>query len=96
MNAFRQFLNEMVFKRAILLEKIDKQNIPLMEHALCLIGLGEILNWDKTTANIINYLTELYDIKEHRQYMKKDDLMDILFYNPYKDSDEEWIQLKLK
>jgi len=55
----------MVFKRAILLEKIDKQNMPLMEHALCLIGLGEILNWDKTTANIINYLTELYDIKEH-------------------------------
>ena len=61
----------MEFKRAELIEKIDKQNIPLMEHTLCLLSLNEISNWDNTLANIINYLSELYDIKSHRQYMTK-------------------------
>lgn len=89
-------LNEMTFKRAELIEKIDKQSIPFMEHILCLLSLNEISNWDNTVANIINYLSELYDIKSHRQYMTKKDLMNILLYKPFKDSDEEWIERKIK
>lgn len=86
----------MAFKGAELIEKIDKQNMPLMEHTLCLLSLNEISNWDNTLANIINYLSELYDIKSHRQYMTKKDLMNILLYKPFKDSDEEWIKRKIK
>ena len=45
----------MAFKRAELIEKIDKQNVSLMEHILCLLSLNEISNWDNTLSNIINY-----------------------------------------
>lgn len=89
-------LNEMAFKRAEFIEKIDKQSTPLMEHTLCLLALNEISNWDSTVSNIINYISELYDIKSHRQYMTKKELMNILLYKPFKDSDEEWIERKVK
>lgn len=96
MGKYQQFLNEMAFNRSQLLKKIDEQNVPLMEHTLCLFCFGEISNCDKTVAHIINSIAELYDIKEHRKYLSKKDLLDILLYNPYEDSDEEWIELKAK
>lgn len=96
MGKFNEFLIEMAFKRNQLLKKIDEQNVPLLEHTLCIMSFGEVSNWDKTIAHIINSLSELYDIKDHRRYMTKDDLLDILLYDPYKDSDEEWIERKLK
>ena len=96
MGKYNDFLIEMAFKRGQLIKKIDEQNVPLLEHTLCIMSFGEVSNWDKTIAHIINSLSELYDIKDHRKYMTKRDLLDILLYDPYKDSDEEWISLKLK
>ena len=89
-------LNEMAFKKAELIEKIDKQNVPLMEHTLCLLSLNEISNWYNTISNIINYLNGLYETKFHKQFMEKKMLMNILLYKPFKDTDDEWIEVKIK
>ena len=92
----QESLNEMAFTRAELKEKLEKQSKPLMQHILCLMSFEEKSNWDKTVANILDDIYELYKIKAHKKYLTKETILDSLLYGPYEDIDEDWIKEEVK
>ena len=85
-------INEMAFSRAELKEKLEKQSKPLMQLILCLMSFKEKSNWDKTVANILDGIYELYKIKAHKKYLTQETILDTLLYGPYEDIDEDWIE----
>ena len=89
-------INEMAFSRAELKEKLEKQSKTLMQHILCLMSFEEKSNWDKTVANILDDIYELYKIKAHKKYLTKETILDTLLYGPYEDIDEDWIEKEVK
>ena len=89
-------INEMAFTRAELKEKLEKQSKPLMQHILCLMSFEEKSNWDKTVANILDDIYELYKIKAHKKYLTKETILDSLLYGPYEDTDDDWIKEEVK
>lgn len=89
-------LNEMAFTRAELKEKLEKQSKPLMQHILCLMSFEEKSNWDKTVANILDDIYELYKIKAHKKYLTKETILDSLLCGPYEDTDYDWIKEEVK
>jgi hypothetical protein len=92
----QESLNEMAFTRAELKEKLEKQSKPLMQHILCLMSFEEKSNWDKTVANILDDIYELYKIKAHKKYLTKETILDSLLYGPYEDTDDDWIKEEVK